>query len=186
MPVTWPINAGQSPFYYNHKNTGRPANDEDYVAMYDIPIGAWQSSLGNDSHYLDIGFRPQYPFGYGLGYTKFTYDNIQISKDTIGFNKELTVKISITNSGDRKGKETVQLYVQDVVGSITRPVRELKRFEQINLAAGETKEVTFTLSSKDYEFTNNRGVHAAEEGDFNLWIGPHSASGLKTSFYLKK
>lgn len=186
LPVTWPINAGQLPYYYNHKNTGRPANDQDYVAMYDIPIGAWQSSLGNDSHYLDIGFRPQFPFGYGLGYTDFEYKNISISKDTINFKEELTVKVSITNIGKRDGHEIAQLYTQDIIGSITRPVRELKGFEHINLKAGETKEVSFTISSKDLMFVNNKMIHAAEEGDFNLWIGSNSANGLKTSFYLKK
>jgi beta-glucosidase len=186
LPITWPINAGQSPIYYNHKNTGRPANDQDYVAMNDIPIGAWQSSLGNDSHYLDIGFRPQWPFGYGFGYTQFEYKNLQISKDTLGFDEQLIIKASITNTGARAGKETVPFYVQDVVGSITRPVRELKGFEQVSLKSGESKEVTFVLSSEDLKFTNHQGVYAAEEGDFNLWIGSHSATGLKKSVYLKK
>ncbi|MBB1489876.1 glycoside hydrolase family 3 C-terminal domain-containing protein, partial [Oceanospirillum sp. D5] len=76
LPVSWPKTAGQLPYFYNHKNTGRPANNEDYVSMYDIPIEAWQSSLGNDSHYLDIGFTPHFPFGYGLSYTAFKYDTI--------------------------------------------------------------------------------------------------------------
>jgi beta-glucosidase len=186
LPVSWPKLAGQLPYYYNHKNTGRPANDEDYVAMYDIPVGAWQSSLGNDSHYLDIGYKPHFPFGYGLGYTNFRYKNMIISKDTIGFNEHLEIKISLTNTGKRAGKEIVQLYIQDVVGSITRPVKELKRFEHIILSAGETKKVSFKLSSKDLEFTNHKIIRGAEEGDFNVWVGPNSDSELKTSFYLKK
>ncbi|WP_298555917.1 glycoside hydrolase family 3 N-terminal domain-containing protein [uncultured Algibacter sp.] len=186
LPVSWPKTAGQLPYFYNHKNTGRPANKEDYVAMYDIPIGAWQSSLGNDSHYLDIGYTPHFPFGFGLGYTTFSYDAIKVSKDTINFNEDIIVKATVSNTGKRVGKEVVQLYIRDVVGSITRPVKELKRFEHVVLEAGETKDVTFTLSSKDFIFTNNASVRAAEAGDFDVWVGPHAASGLKKSFYLQK
>ncbi|WP_203255883.1 glycoside hydrolase family 3 N-terminal domain-containing protein [Hyunsoonleella ulvae] len=184
LPVSWPITAGQLPYFYNHKNTGRPAVKEDYVAIYDIPVGAWQSSLGNDSHYLDIGYKPHFPFGYGLGYTSFEYENIAVSKDTIHFDETIKIKASITNSGQRAGKEVVQLYIQDVTGSITRPIRELKRFKHIQLKSGETQEVTFTLSSKDLEFTNSELIRAAEEGDFNVWIGPNAATGLKDKFYL--
>ncbi|NMH88345.1 glycoside hydrolase family 3 N-terminal domain-containing protein [Flavivirga algicola] len=186
LPVSWPKEAGQLPYFYNHKSTGRPANKEDYVAMYDIPVGAWQSSLGNDSHYLDIGYTPHFPFGFGLGYTDFKYDDLQISKDTIGFAETLIIKTSITNIGERAGKEVVQLYTQDVVGSITRPVRELKGFQHVDLNIGETKEVTFKILAEQLEFTNHKGIHAAEEGDFNIWVGSNAASGLKGTFYLKK
>ncbi len=186
LPVSWPKKAGQLPYFYNHKSTGRPANKEDYVAMYDIPVGAWQSSLGNDSHYLDIGYTPHFPFGFGLGYTAFKYDDLQISKDTIGFNETLLVKASITNVGERPGKEIVQLYTQDVVGSITRPVRELKGFQHINLNVGETKEVTFKVFPRQLEFTNHKGIRATEEGDFNIWVSSDATSGLKGTFYLKK
>ncbi|MFV9552470.1 glycoside hydrolase family 3 N-terminal domain-containing protein [Algibacter sp. PT7-4] len=186
LPVSWPKTAGQLPYFYNHKNTGRPANNEDYVAMYDIPIEAWQSSLGNDSHYLDIGFTPHFPFGYGLGYTAFKYDAIKISKDTINFNEDLIVKATISNIGKRDGKEIVQLYTQDVVGSITRPVRELKGFQHVSLKAGETKEVSFKITSGQLKFSNSKAIYAAEEGNFNVWVGPNSSSGLKERFYLKK
>mgnify|MGYP000857963109 CR=1 FL=1 len=185
LAVSWPKLAGQLPYYYNHKNTGRPANDKDYVAIEDIPIGAWQSSLGNDSHYLDIGYKPHFPFGYGLGYTKFKYENIVLSNDTISLNEKLKLKVSITNTGKRDGKEIVQLYIQDVVGSITRPVKELKRFQHVNIKSGETKEVSFTISPEELKFTNHKKIHVAEEGEFNIWIGPNSASGLKGAFYLK-
>ncbi len=185
LPISWPKTAGQLPYFYNHKNTGRPANREDYVAMYDIPIGAWQSSLGNDSHYLDVGYTPHFPFGYGLGYTSFKYNKIEVSKDTIRFNEDIIINVTITNTGKRAGKEVVQLYVQDIVGSITRPVRELKGFQHITFEPGETKEVSFILSSNALKFTNHESVKAAEEGHFNVWIGPHSASGLKSTFYLK-
>ncbi|TYP98186.1 beta-glucosidase [Tenacibaculum adriaticum] len=186
LPVSWPKTAGQLPFFYNHKNTGRPADSVKFVPIDKIPIGSWQSSLGNESHYLDVGYKPQYPFGYGLTYTNFKYENIQISKDTINFEDELSVKISLKNTGKRDGKDITQLYVQDAVGSITRPVKELKRFMPVFLKSGETKEVEFRISSKDLEFVNYEMIKAAEEGNFNVWIGPHSASGLKKSFYLKK
>ncbi|MFI1770907.1 glycoside hydrolase family 3 N-terminal domain-containing protein [Thalassobellus citreus] len=186
LPVSWPRTAGQLPYFYNHKNTGRPANADDYVSMYDIPVGVWQSSLGNDSHYLDIGFTPQFPFGFGLSYTHYKYENIQVSKDTIHFNEDLKVNMTITNTGNRDGKEVVQLYINDVVGSITRPVKELKKFQHVSLKVGESKDVIFTISSEDLKFTNSKMIHAAEEGDFKIWIGPHSASGLESTFYLKK
>ncbi|AUP81723.1 glycosyl hydrolase [Flavivirga eckloniae] len=186
LPVSWPKTAGQLPYFYNHKNTGRPANKKDYVAMYDIPVGAWQSSLGNDSHYLDVGYTPHFPFGFGLGYTAFKYTDLEISKDTIGFNETLQVKVSITNVGERPGKEVVQFYVQDVVGSITRPVRELKGFQHISLNKGETKEVVFKLSTGALGFSNHKIMHTVEEGDFNLWVGAQATSGLKGAFYLKE
>ncbi|QQY82694.1 glycoside hydrolase family 3 C-terminal domain-containing protein [Tamlana sp. s12] len=186
LPVSWPKTAGQLPYFYNHKNTGRPASAEEFIEMDSIPIHAWQSSLGNDSHYLDVGFTPQYPFGYGLGYSKFRYENLSISKDTIGFNEKITIKARITNVGERASTDLVQLYIQDVVGSITRPVRELKRFEHVYLKPGESKEVRFSISSKDIEFVNHKMIKAAEAGDFNVWIGENAASGLKTAFYLKE
>lgn len=186
LPISWVKDSGQLPYYYNHKNTGRPVNPEEFVSMYDIPVGAWQSSLGNDSHYLDIGYKPHFPFGYGMGYTTFNYNNITISKDTIDFSEELMISATISNNGTRAGNEVVQLYVQDIVGSITRPIRELKGYEKIWLNAGESKTVRFKLSSRQLEFSNHKKVVAAEVGEFNVWIGPHSAEGLKEKFYLKK
>jgi len=186
LPVSWPKTAGQLPFFYNHKNTGRPADSTSFIPMEKIPIAAWQSSLGNDSHYLDAGFTPHFPFGYGLTYTSFKYSDISISKNTINFNEDLEVKVSITNTGEKDGKELAQLYVQDIVGSITRPVKELKRFKHVFLKSGETKEISFKISSKDLEFVNHKIIKAAEEGAFNLWVGPNAAQGLKTSFILQK
>ena len=153
--------------------------------MDSIPIGAWQSSLGNDSHYLDIGYTPHFPFGYGLSYTNFRYEDIVVSKENIGFNEELTISASITNTGDKDGKELVQLYIQDVIGSITRPIRELKGFEHVSLKSGETKKVSFTISSKDLKFVNSNMRFIAEKGKFNAWIAPNASSGLQTSFNLQ-
>jgi beta-glucosidase len=186
LPISWPKTAGQLPYFYNHKSTGRPADSTNFVHIDDIPIEAWQSSLGNNSHYLDAGFTPHFPFGYGLGYTTFKYENIQISKDTINSNEQLIVKANITNTGNRAGHETVQLYIQDVFGSITRPVKELKGFQHIYLKPNEQKEVAFTISPNDVTFVNAKMMDDFEEGDFNCWIGPNSASGLKTSFYITK
>ncbi len=186
LPVSWPKTAGQLPYFYNHKNTGRPADSITFIPIDKIPIGAWQSSLGNKSHYLDAGFTPHFPFGYGLSYTTFKYTDIAISKNSIQFNEDLEVKVSITNSGKKDGKEIVQLYIQDVVGSITRPVKELKRFQHVFLKSGETKEILFKISSKDLEFVNHKIVKAAEEGDFQLWVGPNAVQGLKASFSLIK
>ena len=131
LPVTWPKVVGQVPIYYNHPNTGRPPDDASFVHMDDIPIKAWQSSLGNTSHYLDAGFTPQYFFGYGLGYTTFGYDNLQLSADSMPVDGGLTVRADVTNTGDRRGTEVVQLYVRDLVGDVVRPVRELKGFRRI-------------------------------------------------------
>jgi len=186
LPVSWPKTAGQLPYFYNHKNTGRPAEDGQFVQMDSIPIGVWQSSLGNDSHYLDVGYTPHFPFGFGLSYSTFKYENITVNKEVFGFNDTIEVNAKITNTGEKDGKELVQLYVQDVVGSITRPIRELKRFKHIYLKSGESKEVTFTITSEDLKFTNSKMIHAAEAGNFNVWIAPNSASGLKSSFILKK
>ena len=185
LPVSWPKTAGQLPYFYNHKNTGRPADSTTFVSIDKIPIGAWQSSLGNKSHYLDAGFTPHFPFGYGLSYTTYKYSDLTISKNNINFSEDLEVKFSLTNTGTTDGKEITQLYIQDIVGSITRPIKELKRFQHVFLKRGETKEVSFKISSKDLEFVNHEIVKAAEEGQFNLWVGPNAAQGLKTSFTLK-
>lgn len=186
LPVSWPKTAGQLPYFYNHKNTGRPANNKNYISMDNIPVDSYQTSLGNNSHYLDVGYTPLFPFGYGLSYTEFEYKNLTVSKDTIGFNENLNVTVSIANIGNRDGKEIVQLYTQDKVGSITRPVKELKRFKHVYLKSGEQKKIEFKISSEDLKFVNHKMIYAAEAGDFNIWVGPNSASGLKDTFYLNE
>ncbi|WP_420574602.1 glycoside hydrolase family 3 N-terminal domain-containing protein [Kordia sp.] len=182
LPVTWPKVAGQLPLFYNHKTTGRPVKPEEFVQMDSIPIGAWQSSLGNTSHYLDVGYLPQYPFGYGLGYTTFQYSDQALSSNTISDNTEITIKVKVKNTGKRKGSETVQLYVQDVVGRITRPVKELKGYQNVTLQPNEVKEVSFTLSLDDLKYYDNQGTYSVEKGVFNIWIGQNSAAGLTAKF----
>ncbi|MEM6684396.1 MAG: glycoside hydrolase family 3 N-terminal domain-containing protein [Bacteroidota bacterium] len=181
LPVTWPKVAGQSPIYYNHKTTGRPVIPEEFVQMDSIPIGAWQSSLGNTTHYLDIGYLPQYPFGYGLGYTTFEYSDITLSSNTISENNDVTIKATVKNTGKRAGSDIAQLYVQDVVGRITRPVRELKGYQHVHLKPNEATEVTFTLSLDDVKYYDNDAEFGVEKGAFKIYVGQNSATGLQTT-----
>jgi len=185
LPVTWPINVGQIPIYYNHKNTGRPANETTFVQMDKIPVGAWQSSLGNESHYLDIGFRPAYPFGFGLTYTTFEYSDLKLSSDHIPMGGELAASAKIQNTGKTTATEVVQLYVRDLVGDVTRPVRELKGFQRVTLEPGESTMVEFSLNTKDLSFHNLRYEEVTEPGEFRIWIAPNAVDGLESSFWIE-
>lgn len=185
LPVTWPKAAGQIPMYYNHFNTGRPATTKSFVQLDSIPVGAWQSSLGNTSHYLDIGFLPQFPFGFGLSYTTFEYSNMNVSAPEIPMTGTVTVRATIANTGKRAGTEVVQLYVQDVVGDVIRPVRELKRFSRVTLEPGQKQEVSFTLKADDLAFYNQAMKSVTEPGLFRVWVGKNAAEGLEGSFSIK-
>jgi len=182
LPVTFPQNPGQIPIYYAHKNTGRPADEQTFVPMNEIPVRSFQTSLGNTSHYLDIGFKPLYPFGYGLSYTTFAYAGLTLSSDQLTLGDSLTVEVSLTNSGGFEAEEVVQLYVRDKVASITRPVKELKDFVRVGLKPGETKTVSFTLHSHQLGFYNEKGDYLIEPGDFCLWVGGSSDTGLSRNF----
>ncbi|WP_420553619.1 glycoside hydrolase family 3 N-terminal domain-containing protein [Tenacibaculum aiptasiae] len=182
LPITWPKMAGQLPLYYNHKNTGRPASAKEFVHIDSIPIGAWQSSLGNTSHYLDAGYEPEYPFGFGLGYTAFKYSNLTLSTNKLTDNGNIIASVDITNIGKRMGSDLVQLYIQDVVGSITRPVKELKGYKRISLKPHEKKKVSFTIKLQDLKYYNNQLEYGVEKGEFNVWIGASSASKEKLEF----
>ena len=166
MPVTFPRATGQVPIYYNQKNSGRPIN----------PNGAFKS------RYVDLPNAPLYPFGYGLTYTSFEYANLKVSSETL--RGKLEVSADVTNTGKRAGNELVQLYVRDLVGSLTRPVRELKGFERVILNPGETRRVTFTLTEEALAFTRADGTKGVEPGNFHVWIAPDSQSGLHGSFRL--
>lgn len=185
LPVTWPVTAGQEPLYYNHSNTGRPASAQSYVAIDSIPVGAWQSSLGNTSHYLDAGYLPQYPFGYGLSYTSFEYRNLQIVQPAIGAGDTLQLSADITNTGSQAGTEVVQLYVQQLVGSIVRPVKELKGFTRIHLAPGGQQTVVFRLAAADLAYHNQEMKSIVEKGKYNIWISKNAAEGLPGSFTIR-
>lgn len=180
-PVTFPKATGQIPIYYNHNMTGRPYNGTETL-LYDIPLEAGQTSLGNTSYWLDAGFAPQFPFGYGLTYTTFEYSAPVLDKSEYGMDDTVVAKVELTNTGNREATEVVQLYVRDLVGSVTRPVRELKGFERVTVAQGETVTVEFELPVQNLAFYGLDMVKKVEPGDFRLWISGDSASGTPVSF----
>ena len=184
LPVTFVREVGQIPMYYNHNNTGRPA--QDWIPALDgIPQEAPQTSLGNTSFYLDSGENPLYPFGFGLSYSKFEYSNLQLSATEISANGSLMAKATIKNISNVDGYEVVQLYVHDLVGSIARPVKELKGFQKIFIKAGESKIVEFDLKAADLAFYGRDLVKKTESGDFEMWISKSSVEGLKGKFCVK-
>lgn len=184
LPVTFVREVGQIPMYYNHNNTGRPANGGE-TPLNKIPVEAGQTSLGNTSFYLDSGRKPLFPFGYGLSYSKFEYSNLNLSKQQINLGETLSIKVTLKNNSNIEGTEVVQLYVQDKVGSIVRPVKELKSFQRVTLKAGESKIVEFKLSTDDLAFYGLDMKRKAESGDFNLWVGGSSEAELKDHFTVK-
>ena len=180
-PVTFPKMVGQLPIYYAHNHTGRAPSGKETL-IDDIPLEAGQTSLGCSSFYMDAGFGPLFPFGYGLSYTTFAYDKLHLSADTLRMNEILTITANLTNTGKYAGTEVVQLYVRDKVGSVTRPVKELKGFQRIALQPGETKTVTFELPISDLAFWNIDMKKVVEPGEFTLWIGTNSSDGLSADF----
>jgi beta-glucosidase len=184
LPVTFPKTEGQIPVYYSHKSTGRPPEKTALTMMDDIPLRAYQSSLGDAARYLDIGYLPLYPFGYGLSYTEFAYANLKITSDKIRLGDALHVSVEVTNAGDVEAEEVVQLYVRDLTASLTRPVKELKGFERIRLKPKETGSVVFTLSSAALGFHDNEMQYVVEPGKFNLWVGGDSQADLMAEFQI--
>ena len=179
-PITFLRTVGQAPLYYSHNMTGRPYKGETLID--DIPAEAGQTSLGNTSYYLDYGAYPLFPFGYGLSYTQFAYSGIALDKASYGKDDRITVSLTLSNTGDYDGTEVVQVYVRDLVGSITRPVKELKAFERVALKAGESTNMEFQISVSDLAFYGLDGVKKVEPGDFQLWVAGDSASGEPVSF----
>ena len=179
-PITFLRTVGQAPLYYSHNMTGRPYNGE--TLLDDIPEEAGQTSLGNTSYYLDYGAYPLFPFGYGLSYTTFGYSDIALSGETYPVDGTVKVSFTLANTGDRAGTEIVQVYVRDLVGSITRPVKELKHFERVALQPGERKAMTVEIPVQDLAFVGLDGVKKVEPGDFQLWVAGDSASGTPVSF----
>jgi len=166
LTTTWPQNVGQVPLFYNHKNTGRPLS------------GPWFQKF--QSNYLDVSNDPLYPFGFGLGYSNFTYGDLKLSSTSLKGNQTLTASIAITNNGKHDGKEVAQLYIRDLVGTNTRPLKELKGFQKIELTAGETKTVSFSITPNDLKYYyqtntgNNNLLYDWEAGDFEIMIGGNS------------
>ncbi len=161
LPATFPQNVGQVPIYYNHKNTGRPLEEGKWFHKY-------------RSNYLDVTNDPLFPFGFGLSYTTFTYSDLKLDKTQLKGNETLKASVEITNNGNYDGSEVVQLYIRDLVGSVTRPVKELKGFQKIFLKAGATKSVVFEISTDDLKFYNNALNYDWEPGDFVMMVGGNS------------
>lgn len=183
-PITFPKNVGQIPIYYNHNMTGRPYNGTETM-LYDIPLRAGQTSLGNTSYWLDSTFEPEFPFGYGLTYTTFEYSAPEIEMTEYAENDTIRACVTIKNTGDKEATEVVQLYVRDLVGSVTRPVKELKRFHRVTVAPGQTMTVGFELPVQDLAFYGKDMVKKVEPGKFKLWIAADSASGTPVEFEVK-
>jgi len=148
LPVTFVKGEGQIPFYYYRKATGRDATENTWIPMDEIPVENPQSSLGYESYHLDYGYTPLLPFGYGLSYTTFTYSDMTLSDEMMSLADSITVRASVTNSGEWDADEIVQLYIRDRVGTITRPIKELKGYKRIHIKKGETVEVEFTLTAE--------------------------------------
>lgn len=159
LTTTWPQNVGQVPLYYAHKTTGRP-------------LGTWFEKFR--SNYLDVSNDPVYPFGYGLSYTQFSYSDVKLSAATLKGNQKLTASVTVTNKGNTTGKEVVQLYIRDVVGANTRPVKELKGFEKTELKPGESKTITFTITPADLKYYHTDMTYDWEGGEFEIMIGGNS------------
>jgi beta-glucosidase len=161
LTTSWPQNVGQLPLYYAQKNTGRP-----------LAEGQWFQKFR--SNYLDVSNDPLYPFGYGLSYTTFEYGDLKLDKTKLVGEEKLKASITVKNTGKYAGKEVVQLYIRDVVGSVTRPLKELKGFQKIELKPGESKEVTFEIGTEALMFYNYDLAHVWEEGEFIIMLGPNS------------
>ena len=158
--------------YYAHKNTGRP-----------ITEGQWFQKCR--TNYLDVSNDPVYPFGYGLSYTTFSYANLSLDKTELAAGGSIKVSVIVTNTGSREGAEVVQLYVRDLVGSVTRPVKELKGFKKVMLKPGESRAVTFTLTESDLSFYRADLTFGAEPGKFHVFVGGNSHDVLQGEFELK-
>jgi beta-glucosidase len=184
LPVTFPRVTGQIPIYYAHKHTGKPVTNESYVFIDDIEARAPQVSVGNTSFHLDTAFTPLYPFGHGLSYSHVEYEHLWTSTAVLRMNGSITIGVDVVNVGPRDTTEIVQLYVRDLVGDITRPVRELKAFTRVSLARGERRQVEFTLTPRDLAFYGRAHRLIVEPGRFHAWIGGSSATELRTEFVL--
>lgn len=172
LSATFPQNVGQVPLFYNHKNTGRPLR------------GPWFQKF--QSNYLDVSNDPLYPFGYGLSYTNFNYSDVVLSNTKAKGNQSITASVTLTNTGSYEGKEVVQLYIRDVVGSITRPVSELKGFQKISLKPGESTKVSFTITPEELKFYNYDLKYDWEAGDFEIMIGTNAQTVKKANLNWSK
>jgi beta-glucosidase len=181
LAVTFPRTVGQVPIYYAHLNTGRPAAESELG----IPLGNPAEPTGYTSKYIDADFTPEYPFGYGLSYTRFEYSNFRLSSPAVSGGQVLTVSADVANRGPREGTEVVQLYTQKLVASVVQPVRLLKGFRRVHLQPGEKHTVSFQVTSSDLAIYNDRLRLVAEPGTFKVWIAPDSIRGIGGEFVLR-
>lgn len=184
LPVSLPRVGGQIPIYYAHKNTGRPPTPETFVHIDDIDPGAPQVSIGNTSFHLDVHPSPAYPFGFGLTYGDVHYRSVSCPEPRITPGSSLEVIIEVANEGRWDVEEVVQVYIRDLVGSVTRPVRELVDFRRVSLEAGEVRHLRFDIDAKELAFYGRDMKRKAEPGRFHLWVGGHAGSTLQTEFEL--
>jgi beta-glucosidase len=182
LPATFPRMVGQIPIYYNQKNTGKPPSPDTIVHIDDIDAHAPQLSLGMTAFHLDAGYTPLYAFGYGLSYAKFDYRNISVNAQEIGMGDTVTVSAELSNNGQVGADEVVQLYVRDLVGNVTRPVKELKGFKRVHLEPGQSVTVEFELHTDDLSFYGRDMQLMTESGEFHVWIGGSSETELRTQF----
>jgi beta-glucosidase len=182
LPATFPRVVGQIPLYYSQKNTGKPPLPDNVVHIDDIDTFAPQTSFGMSSFHLDTHYTPLFPFGHGLSYTDFTYDDIRASKREIALGDRLTVSVRLTNTGTMAGEEVVQLYIRDLAASLTRPVRELKGFRRVRLEPGQTTTVSFEIHTDTLAFHGRDMQLVTEPGEFHAWIGGSSDARLRTEF----
>ena len=172
LTTTFPKNVGQIPLYYNHLNTGRP-----------LEAGKWFSKFR--SNYLDIDNDPLYPFGYGLSYTTFRYGDLQLSNNSMNEKGKITASVTVTNTGNYDADEIVQMYIRDMVGSVARPVKELKGFERIHLKKGESRTVSFDITAEQLKFYNSTLNWACEPGEFEVMVGGNSRDVQTKKFSLQ-
>jgi beta-glucosidase len=184
LPATFPRMVGQIPIYYSQKNSGKPPSRDNIVHIDDIDTRAPQTSLGMSAFHLDAGFTPLFPFGHGLSYAEFAYENIRTSAAETAIGDRLTISADLTNHGAVAADEVVQLYVRDLVASVTRPVKELKGFRRVRLEAGQTVTVDFELHTEELAFFGRDNRPTVEPGLFNVWIGGSSATELCSEFRL--
>jgi beta-glucosidase len=182
LPVSFPRMVGQIPTYYSQKNTGKPPSPETTVHIDEIPVRAPQTSFGMTAFHLDAGYEPMWEFGFGLSYASFEYGDIAASAAEIRAGETIKISAELRNTGKVPATETAQLYVRDLVGNVTRPVRELKGFTRVRLEPGEVKRVEFQLHTDDLAFFGRENTLIIEPGEFHAWIGGSSGADLRTEF----
>lgn len=182
LPVTFPRTVGQVPIYYSRLNTGRPASENELG----IPLGNPLNPQGYTSKYIDVDFTPEYPFGFGLSYTKFDYTNLRLSTSKVRLGDTLRISADIVNSGRYEADEIVQLYTHQIAASVSRPVRELRDFQRVHLKPGEKKSVEFTLDLSQLAFYNDQMQLTTEPGKLQVWVAPNAISGAMAEFEIAR